>query len=140
MGVIVDAQTLIEGLHERSHVDVDGGGSLPVDVLRRLACEAEILPIVLGGPSGVLDVGRGQRMATARQRAALRALHPTCGVPGCTVAFEHTQIHHNRWWRHGGRTDIDNMVPMCSKHHHDVHEGGWTLTIGPNRQITWTPP
>jgi hypothetical protein len=140
LNVMIDAQTLIDGLHERSRIDLDGGGTLPVDTIRRLGCNAEILPIVLGGPSGVLDVGRTQRMATPRQRAALQALHPTCGVPGCTVPYEHTQIHHVTWWRHGGPTDIDNMIPMCTKHHHDVHEGGWTITIGPNRHITWTPP
>jgi hypothetical protein len=140
LGVIIDADTLMHGLHERSRIDLDGGGTVPVETIRRLGCEAEILPIVLGGPSGVLDVGRAQRMATPRQRAALRALHSTCGVPGCSVAFEHTQIHHQRWWRHGGRTDIDNMIPLCGKHHRDVHEGGWTIAIGPDRQITWSPP
>jgi hypothetical protein len=79
--------------------------------------------VVLHAP-GEMKLGRSTRLASAAQRRALRALYATCGVHGCDVRFAHTKIHHVRWWRNGGVTDLDNLLPLCSKHHHLVHEGG----------------
>jgi hypothetical protein len=68
-------------------------------------------------------------------------MYRTCGHPDCTVAFAACTSHHVRWWwKHNGRTDIDNLIPLCGKHHHLVHEGGWTLTMTPDRVMTWTRP
>ena len=64
-----------------------------------------------------------------------------CAHPDCTVGFSNCKIHHIRWWaRDRGPTDIDNLLPICEKHHHLVHEGHWTLTMTPNRVATWTRP
>ena len=49
--------------------------------------------------------------------------------------FAHTKIHHGRWWRIGGVTDLDNLLPLCSKHHHLVHEGGWALALLADRTL-----
>ena len=68
-------------------------------------------------------------------------MHRTCAHPGCTVGFDSCRIHHIRWWtRDLGPTDIDNLLPLCETHHHLVHEGGWTLTMTPDRVATWTRP
>ena len=61
-------------------------------------------------------------------------------MPGCTVGFEHCRIHHVTYWEHNGRTDLDNLVPICERHHHLVHEGGWTLHLHPGRRITVQQP
>jgi hypothetical protein len=90
-----------------------------------LACEAEIIPVVLGGDGRVLDVGRARRLATADQRRALRAMHRTCAAPHCTVRFGDCDIHHLKEWRDGGATNLQNLIPLCSKHHHLIHEGQW---------------
>ena len=118
----------------------DGGGRVPVDVVRRIACEADIIPIVLGGDSVVLNVGRARRLATADQRRALRAMYPTCAVPGCTVAFGHCEIHHLTPWTHDdGRTDLATQAPLCNGHHHDVHAGRIVVTIDAvSRAVTVT--
>lgn len=140
LNVLIDLDTVRDGLHQRSVIAAGGGAQLPVETVRRLGCDAHIMPIVLNGVSQVVDVGRSQRMATPRQRAVLRAMHPTCAIPGCGVSFERCNVHHVRWWRHGGRTDVANMVPLCSRHHHDAHEGGWQLDIGTDRNVSWTGP
>ena len=89
----------------------------------------------------VLDSGRARRTVNRKQRRALRAMHRTCGHPGCTVPFESCRIHHVRWWtRDHGPSDLDNLLPLCEAHHHLVHEGGWTLTMTPDRVATWTRP
>jgi hypothetical protein len=56
------------------------------------------------------------------------------------VRFEDCRIHHVTWWEHLGSTDLDNLLPMCERHHHHVHEGGWTLTLKPDRTITLRRP
>ena len=89
----------------------------------------------------VLDQGRGRRVASADQRRALRAMYRTCGFPDCTVRFADCEIHHViAWIRRRGPTDLDNLLPLCSRHHHDVHEGGWHLTLHPDRTITLHHP
>ena len=90
-----------------------------------MACEADIIPVVLGGDGRVVDVGRARRLATADQRRALRATHQTCAAPDCPVRFGDCDIHHLTEWRDGGATDLDNLIPLCSNHHHFIHEGRW---------------
>ena len=141
ISVLVDLQTVLSGWHEHSICETEDGTALPVETVRRMCCDAEIVPVVLGGEGEVLDVGRSQRTATRAQRRALRAMHRTCAHPDCTVPFSACPIHHIRWWgKHNGRTDIDNLIPLCERHHHLVHEGGWTLTMSPDRVATWTRP
>ncbi|MBU3718675.1 MAG: DUF222 domain-containing protein, partial [Actinobacteria bacterium] len=130
--VHVDLDTLAKGLHEASVRHTEFGASLPVDTIRRLACEADIVPVVLAGPSVPLDVGRSRRLATVHQRRALEASYRTCAIHECEVPYHHCQIHHIDYWESGGSTDLGNMVPLCSRHHHAAHEGGWKLSLEPD--------
>ena len=49
-------------------------------------------------------------------------------------------MHHIVWWTNGGPTILVNLLPLCETHHHLVHEGGWNLTMTPDRTVTWTRP
>jgi hypothetical protein len=120
--------------------ELDDGTPLPPATVRRLCCDGELIPVVVGGDGAVLDVGRARRLATCDQRRALAAMYSRCGHPDCHVAFGHCRIHHVTDWTHGGSTDLDNLIPLCATHHHLVHEGGWTLTLQPDRTITLTRP
>jgi hypothetical protein len=95
--------------------------------------------VVLHAP-GELDLGRTTRLANRAQRRALRALYSTCAIPGCDVRYNRCKLHHIRWWRHGGRTDLANLLPLCAHHHSKVHDAGWDLGLGPNRELTVTFP
>jgi hypothetical protein len=137
--VHVDLETLKSGLHAGGTCRTALGADLPVETVRRLACEAEILPVVLDGRSVPIDVGRSKRLATVHQRRALEAVHPTCAIPDCEVIFEHCNVHHIEYWENGGATDLNNMVPLCSRHHHAAHEGGWKLKLDPEtRELSIT--
>jgi hypothetical protein len=142
--VHVDLETLQHGLHAGGTCRTALGADLPVETVRRLACEAEILPVVLDGRSVPIDVGRSKRLATVHQRRALEAIHPTCAIPDCEVIFDHCNVHHIDYWAisdsgGGGATDLNNMVPLCSRHHHAAHEGGWKLKLNPEtRQLSIT--
>ncbi|MGI9028922.1 MAG: DUF222 domain-containing protein [Ilumatobacteraceae bacterium] len=138
--VLIDLQTLQHGLHSRGVCETGGGNQIPAASGRRMCCDAAIIPIVLDGAGVVSDVGRANRLATAEQRRALRAMHSTCAHPRCRVRFEDCRIHHVIPWEQGGLTDLANLLPLCSLHHHLVHEGGWTLTLRPDRTITLCRP
>ena len=90
--------------------------------------------VVLHAP-GELDLGRTTRLANRAQRRALRALYSGCAIPGCSVRYDRCKLHHIRWWRHGGRTDLANLIPLCTHHHSKVHDAGWVLELGPNREL-----
>ncbi len=139
--VLLDFDTLIAGLHHAGVCETSEGIALPPSTVRRLCCDAEIVPVVLNGDGEVLDVGRTRRLATPAQRRALWAMYATCGYPGCRVPVDCCEIHHPReWWDAHGPTDLDNLIPLCVRHHHLVHEGGWTLTLHPHRVVTITRP
>jgi hypothetical protein len=141
ISVLVDLATLTDGEHVDGICETEDGSALPVSTMRRLCCDAEIIRIVMGPDRVPLDMGRGARTVTRSQRRALRAMHRTCARPDCEVPFSHTKIHHVQWWtRDRGPTDIDNLLPLCERDHHLVHEGGWILTMTPDRIATWTRP
>ena len=86
-----------------------------------------------------LDHGRTRRLASPEQRIALAVQHTSCLI--CDAPFAHTQAHHHKPWNHGGRTDLRNLGPLCSHHHHLVHDQHWQLRHNTN-DSTWTltPP
>jgi hypothetical protein len=116
---------------------------IPDRVLRDLWPDADVHVVVVRNgvvlhAPGQLDLGRTTRLANRAQRRALRALYATCAVPGCASRFDNCTVHHVEWWRNGGPTDLANLLPICSKHHHLVHEGGWQLHLGHDRALTVT--
>jgi hypothetical protein len=142
LSVLIDLDTLVDGLHPDSVCELSDGTPLPVATVRQMACEAEIIPIVLDGNGRALDVGRGKRLATEPQRQALRAMHRTCIHPNCQVPVDDCRIHHIVPWEQGGSSDLDNLAPLCesNKHHQLVHQGGWSLSLTPERIATWIRP
>lgn len=106
-----------------------------VDVEAVVVCRG----LVLHAP-GRLDLGRSTRLANRAQRRALRGLYSCCAIPGCTVRFDRCNLHHVTWWRNGGRTDLSNLLPVCSKHHSKIHNNAWTVALGPNRELTLILP
>jgi hypothetical protein len=139
--VLIDHHRLLHDATAAGVCETEDGVALPAVTVRRLCCDAEVLPMVLDGDGVVVDQGRARRTVTREQRRRLRAMHRSCAHPDCQVGYSTCRIHHVRFWtRHRGRTDIDNLVPLCEQHHHQVHEGGWKLSMTPDRVATWTRP
>lgn len=122
---------------------VDWG--IPVDVPGRVLAElsgaGDVTALVVRNgvvihAPGTLDLGRTTRLANRAQRRALRGLYAGCAIPGCAVHYDRCKLHHVIWWRHGGRTDLANLLPLCSRHHTKVHQAGWQLGLGPARELT----
>ena len=139
--VLADLDTLRHGLHPNTVCETFDGQPIPPETVRRLACDGRVIPVVLDGHGVVLDHGQARRMATPEQRRALRAMYRTCAHPHCTVRFGDCEIHHViEWIRQRGPTDLANLLPLCSRHHHLVHDGGWHLTLHPDRTIELRRP
>ena len=105
------------------------GDVLSPGVVRRMACDAEIIPMVLGGDSKPLDVGRSRRLFTRAQRLALAVRDKGCSWAGCSVPVSWCDAHHVVHWRHGGHTSVSDGALLCPKHHTEVHQRKLTATV-----------
>ena len=101
-------------------------GPVSAGTLRAMAADAEIIPMVLGADSEILNVGRARRLFTRAQRLALVERDGGCAM--CHAPPSYCEAHHIRWWdRHLGKTDLDNGVLLCTGCHHRVHRDGWQI-------------
>ncbi|HEX8970092.1 HNH endonuclease signature motif containing protein [Oryzihumus sp.] len=105
--VTMDLESLRAGL---GHGTTLTGEMLAPETVRKMACDATILPMVLGRDGGVLDVGRFERLVTPRLLAALWARDAGCTFPGCTRPAPWCHAHHVRHWVNGGSTDLTNLA------------------------------
>ncbi|MER7011305.1 DUF222 domain-containing protein [Saccharopolyspora sp. NPDC000359] len=113
--------------------------SITAENVRRIACDCEVLPMVLGGDSLPLDVGTTQRTAPTHIRAALLQRDGACAFPDCDRPPGTPQAHHIKHWIDGGPTEINNMVMLCPHHHRRIHDRHWSITMRGGRPM-FTPP
>ena len=97
------------------------GTALSPEVLRRISCEADLIPHVLGTAGEDLDLGRVVRLFTRAQRRLLWRRDRGCTYPGCTAPATWARAHHVVHWADGGCSDIDNAALLCQRHHTFVH-------------------
>ncbi len=119
-------------------VRLPDGDLLPMSEALRLACNADILPCVFNTKNQELWVGRKHRLATEAQRAALIVRDRHC--IGCGRAAVWCEAHHIEEWFKGGRTDIDNLVLVCTTCHHNIHDDGWQVHRRDNGAYELRPP
>ena len=106
---------------------------------RRIACDAGMLPVVLGTDGEVLDLGRTARVFSPAQRIALAVRDGGCRWPGCDRPPSWCEAHHLDEWSHGGATDLNNGVLLCRHHHLLIHNNGWKVLRSENG-LTVRPP
>ncbi|MGZ4768994.1 MAG: DUF222 domain-containing protein [Ilumatobacteraceae bacterium] len=140
--VLIDATTLLSGEHADTFVDLGVDIDLPVEAIRRMATSAAVLTPVISAANGInLHLGRSKRLASRDQRRILRVMYPTCALPGCTVPFDKTEIHHIDWFGpDNGKTDIDDLAPICHTDHRHIHERRIAVSIDRQRNLTVTYP
>ncbi|GAA2759299.1 DUF222 domain-containing protein [Actinopolymorpha rutila] len=117
------------------------GEPLSVATIRRMACDANIIPVVLGGNGEILDVGMADRFFTEPQRRALAIRDGShCHFPDCQVPERRCVAHHMVAWDDFGPTDLSNGVLLCKSHHTFVHHKGWTVRMGDHGHPEYIPP
>jgi hypothetical protein len=131
--VTMSYESLVGGLKVAC---VDTGEYLSAGQARRLACEAGVVPVVLGGRSEVLDVGRKRRFYTRAQRVGLGVRDGGCTVQGCDVPAAQCHAHHDLSWAHGGATSLVNGRLLCPRHHTLVHSTDYQTKSAPHNKIT----
>ncbi|WP_442543135.1 DUF222 domain-containing protein [Arthrobacter sp. KN11-1C] len=104
-------------------------GPVAAATLRKIACDADIIPVVLGGEGQVLDVGRSSRIFPAHIRKAITARDKGCAFPSCTMPAPWCEAHHITYWSRGGSSSVDNGVLLCSHHHHLIHKEEWHIQV-----------
>ena len=111
--VTVALETLVEGVGTAT---LGTGEQLSATAVRRLACDAVVIPAVLGGRGEVLEVGRSQRLVTAAIWKALVLRDEHCRFPGCRRLPIACDAHHLVPWSEGGVTSLDNLVLLRLSH------------------------
>lgn len=146
------ARVLVKLDYDRLREGASGAGvtasgeALSAGELRRICCDAELVPMVLGGASEVLDVGRASRLVTTPLRNALTMRDGGCVFPGCDVLPNRCEAHHIQPWWQGGPTSLGNLALLCH-HHHGIVEPAtsgsrdqWELRIAADGLPELLPP
>ena len=129
-------ESLLSGLGE---ANIDGiEQPISAGTARRLAAEAQIIPMVLGGDSEVLDLGVTQRLFSRAQKIAMGERFGGCAWRNCSQPPSHTEAHHVVWWGRSGASNLQNGILLCSKHHHEVHRNNWMIEVRGN--VPWFIP
>jgi hypothetical protein len=133
--VTMTLETLLGGLKA---AQLDTGTMISPGLARKLACEAGVIPVVLGGRSQPLDVGRKRRFHTKAQRIAMAVRDKGCAAEGCERPGSWCHAHHLTPWAQGGGTSLKDGVLLCPRHHTLAHHQDYELTHHPEGQISFT--
>ena len=135
--VTLDLDALVSGL---GAAESSTGDRVTAEQARRLACQARIIPVVLGRQGEVLDLGRSARLFSPAQRKAMALRDQQCTAdvlldprrlvrgPPLATALGDRRTHRPR-----------RRQAVCSFHHHRAHDPGWH-DAPPRQRIHHLPP
>jgi hypothetical protein len=126
--VTIDFEALL-GKLGRTPAQLESGKLLSPAAARRIACDARIIPVMLGANSEPLDVGRSAYTATRAVRRAVVARDGGCVFPACDRPPSWCDVHHVQHWCDGGSTSVGNLALLCDRHHRAVHHDGWLVQM-----------
>jgi Domain of unknown function (DUF222) len=136
--VNLDLNTLMGGLKAAGLSD---GTRISAQQARRLACTAQLVPMVLNGRSLPLDLGSANRYFNQSSRRAMERRDGGCTAPGCDRDPRWCESHHLTPHAMSRTTDIRDGALLCTFHHHRVHDQGWAGRINPaDGHVEWRPP
>ena len=134
--ISVDASTL----HDQPiAVNEDNERVLTAACADTYLCDCVVHAVARDATGVPLSFGRGRYTVPRALFRQLAARDGGCRFPGCNRSVRFTEAHHIRFWRNGGATEYDNLVLLCSRHHHLVHQTGLELKLLPNGAVraTW---
>ena len=142
VSLTIDLPTLL-GLRERP-AELAGYGPLPTELARILAADGKWRRLIHDPHTGrLLDLGHTTYQPSAALTRHIQARDGSCAFPTCNRTAAGSDLDHTRKYapNHpgGGRTDADNLGPLCKTHHRLKHESPWTLRRDPGTCLaTWT--
>ncbi|MCJ1686716.1 HNH endonuclease signature motif containing protein [Rathayibacter sp. VKM Ac-2927] len=122
--------------------DLDGYGPVPAPIARELIRTAASFTRVLtdSDTGAVVSVGRTHRVPPPQMRLHLQLRDQTCRFAGCTRPAATSEADHTLEWRNGGETSLENLVSLCTSHHHIRHGDQWSYVRHDDGTIVWTTP
>ena len=120
--------------------ELERGGLISADVVRRLACDAKLIIAVDDDVGHTLYEGRQVRAATPTQRREIMRRDRHCRFPGCGHVLFWIPHHIKEWERDQGPSDLDNLCCLSAYHHHLIHSEGWTMSGDANAELTFLGP
>jgi Domain of unknown function (DUF222) len=120
--------------------ELERGGLVSADVVRRLACDAKLIIAVDDDVGHTMYEGRQVRTATPTQRREILRRDRHCRFPGCGHVLFWVPHHIKEWERDQGNTDIDTLCCLCAYHHHLIHSEGWSMSGDANAELTFVGP
>ncbi|MDZ5660640.1 DUF222 domain-containing protein [Nocardioides sp. S-58] len=134
---VVVTMTLEQLVGEHATALLDDGSRMSAGEARRLACEAGIIPAVLGTASQPLDLGRTARLFTKAQRVALGLHDHGCTARGCDTTASGCHAHHDAPWSRRGLTDLTNGRLLCPRHHRLAHDARYEMEVHADNCVTY---
>jgi len=129
--IIVTEQGVVDGTNPQGSSEIIGVGPVPPAILRTLSPDTELAGMIYDRTGRVLWLGRNQRLANAAQRLAVAVRDRGCFQ--CGAPIHRCELHHiQEWHRDGGRTDIDNLVAVCRRHHKQLETDNLVVRPDPN--------
>jgi hypothetical protein len=116
------------------------GVTVPPATARRLLCDCNLIPAVLGSAGEPLDIGRATRTWPTGIRRAVALRDGGCVFPGCDRPARWSEIHHIIWWMHTGPTSLANGACLCGYHHTLIHQGEWQIRMAKDGHPEIIPP
>jgi hypothetical protein len=142
---VIAEQSVLEADHPSGQNDsepgvceIENGPGLAAETARRLACDATSYTSIETPDGRVLDIGRSSRRPNRAMRRGLRRRDKHCQFPGCMRRS--VQAHHIWHWIDGGHTKLDNLICLCPRHHHRLHEGGYRIVVDDRGQARFYHP
>ncbi len=151
----LDNQTNKAGGRHRPHVNVivqaddlmaarrasyEGGTALEAATAAQILCDSTFHRCVVDADGAIIDFGRATRSISAPLWSALIVRDESCRFPGCDRPPRWGEAHHVVWFSRGGTTSLDNLILLCSRHHHLLHRGEWEAKLRPDAVFEVTDP
>jgi len=129
-------------LDRRAGVGFLEGQSAPVSIetVERQACDGGLVPVLFDDDGQALNLGRSQRLHSAKQRVAIAVRDGGCLAPGCERPPSWCEVHHIHEFGRGGATDLADGVLLCRHHHMLVHNNHWRVERRDGRYWFVPPP
>jgi hypothetical protein len=129
---VAGSSSLQAELERRFLLPSRGEVPLPASTVSRMLCNDSLQLLIEDEHGHPLKLGREHRLFSPHQRRVLLARDRTCRAPGCGFPGGWCEAHHVTPWSHGGPSDVDQGLLLCSFHHHEVHEGRLSIEADPS--------
>ena len=138
--IVLVREATLRGEAGAPAADMGRGAMVPAESARRIACDCVLTTVTVNAAGQATEPGRSRRTFTPGEWAAMATRDRGCRWPGCGAPLDWCEGHHLDSWVFTRRTSIGTSALLCDKHHRKVHEGGWTLTGDPGKELVAVPP